>query len=64
MRRLGFSEERVEECLRAISGVDLEEACDWVRDHLFDCCGNVNPCVQLYTVCDEQEIPVNGKNEF
>lgn len=32
LRRLGFSEERVEECLRAISGVELEEAFDWVRD--------------------------------
>jgi hypothetical protein len=31
LRRLGFSEERVEECLRAIDGVELEEAFDWVR---------------------------------
>src|ERR1700709_1251032 len=31
LRRLGFSEERVEECLRTINGVDLEEAYDWVR---------------------------------
>ncbi|KAJ3571585.1 hypothetical protein NP233_g3653 [Leucocoprinus birnbaumii] len=30
LRRLGFSEERVEECLRAISGVELEEAYDWL----------------------------------
>ena len=32
LRRLGFAEERVEECLRAITGVDLEEAFDWVCD--------------------------------
>lgn len=32
LRRLGFSEERVEECLRAINGIELEGAFDWVRD--------------------------------
>lgn len=32
LRRLGFAEERVEECLRAISGTELEEAFDWVCD--------------------------------
>jgi ATP-dependent RNA helicase DHX29 len=31
LRRIGFAEERVEECLRAIRGVDLEEAYDWVE---------------------------------
>lgn len=41
LRRSGFSEERVEECLRAISGVDLEEACDWVCDYLFGCYSNL-----------------------
>jgi len=30
LRRLGFSESRVEDCLKAIDGVDLEEAYDWV----------------------------------
>ena len=28
--RLGFSEDRVAECLKAIDGVDLDEAYDWV----------------------------------
>jgi ATP-dependent RNA helicase DHX29 len=32
LRRLGFTEERVEECIKAIGGVELEEAFDWVRD--------------------------------
>lgn len=32
LRRLNFSEKRVEECLRAIQGVDLEEAYEWVID--------------------------------
>ena len=32
LRRLGFIEEKVEECLRAINGVELEEAFDWVCD--------------------------------
>lgn len=32
LRRLGFTEERVGECLRAINGVELEEAFDWVRN--------------------------------
>jgi ATP-dependent RNA helicase DHX29 len=31
LRRLGFSEERVEQCLRAIRSVGLEEAYEWVR---------------------------------
>lgn len=35
LRRLGFSEERVEECLRSIHGVDLDEAYDWVRSNIF-----------------------------
>ena len=30
LRRLGFSEERVEQCIRAIPGVDLDEAYEWV----------------------------------
>ncbi|ESK98316.1 atp dependent rna [Moniliophthora roreri MCA 2997] len=30
LRRLGFSEERVQECLKAINGVELEEAYDWL----------------------------------
>ncbi|THV04814.1 hypothetical protein K435DRAFT_790557, partial [Dendrothele bispora CBS 962.96] len=29
LRRLGFSEKTVEECLKAINGVDLDEAYDW-----------------------------------
>lgn len=34
LRRLGFTELRVEECLRAIDGIELDEAYDWVRlDH-------------------------------
>jgi ATP-dependent RNA helicase DHX29 len=30
LRRLGFSEDRVEECLYSITGVDLDEAYEWV----------------------------------
>ncbi|KAG6842553.1 hypothetical protein C0991_000079 [Blastosporella zonata] len=30
LRRLGFSESRVDECLRAIQGVDLDEAIEWL----------------------------------
>ncbi|KAE9410967.1 hypothetical protein BT96DRAFT_244345 [Gymnopus androsaceus JB14] len=30
LRRLGFTEERVEECLVAINGVELEEAYEWL----------------------------------
>ncbi|KAI8995492.1 P-loop containing nucleoside triphosphate hydrolase protein [Trametes punicea] len=33
LRRLGFSEGRVEECLRAIPGVDLDEAVEWLHLH-------------------------------
>ena len=35
LRRLGFSEERVEECLRAIPGVDLDEAYEWVGRQVY-----------------------------
>lgn len=31
LRWLGFSEERVDDSLTAISGVGLDEALDWVR---------------------------------
>ncbi|KAK7058857.1 hypothetical protein VNI00_001481 [Paramarasmius palmivorus] len=30
LRRLGFSEDRVQECLRAINGIELDEAYDWL----------------------------------
>jgi ATP-dependent RNA helicase DHX29 len=30
LRRLCFTEERVDECLRSIGGIDLDEALDWV----------------------------------
>ncbi|KAI0932374.1 hypothetical protein AcW2_001025 [Taiwanofungus camphoratus] len=33
LRRLGFSEDRVEECLKSISGVDLDEASEWLYLH-------------------------------
>ncbi|PIL32118.1 hypothetical protein GSI_06824 [Ganoderma sinense ZZ0214-1] len=33
LRRLGFSEARVEECLHAISGVDMDEAFEWLHLH-------------------------------
>ncbi|KAJ7597184.1 P-loop containing nucleoside triphosphate hydrolase protein [Mycena floridula] len=33
LRRLGFSEATVEECLRAIPGVDLDDAYDWLYTH-------------------------------
>ncbi|KAI1797739.1 P-loop containing nucleoside triphosphate hydrolase protein [Ganoderma leucocontextum] len=33
LRRLGFSEARAGECLRAISGVDMDEAFEWLHLH-------------------------------
>ncbi|TBU35097.1 P-loop containing nucleoside triphosphate hydrolase protein [Dichomitus squalens] len=33
LRRLGFSDTRVEECLRAIGGVDIDEAFEWLHLH-------------------------------
>ncbi|EGN98639.1 hypothetical protein SERLA73DRAFT_107710 [Serpula lacrymans var. lacrymans S7.3] len=33
LRRLGFSETRVDECIRSIHGVDLDEAYDWLYAH-------------------------------
>ncbi|KAF7303327.1 putative helicase C15C4.05 [Mycena kentingensis (nom. inval.)] len=36
LRRIGFSEDRVVECLQAIKGVDLDEAYDWLYLHCAD----------------------------
>ncbi|KAL0951028.1 hypothetical protein HGRIS_007768 [Hohenbuehelia grisea] len=33
LRRLGFAEDRVEQCLRTISGIGLEDAYDWLYMH-------------------------------
>ncbi|KAJ6519955.1 P-loop containing nucleoside triphosphate hydrolase protein [Mycena sanguinolenta] len=33
LRRIGFSHQRVDECLRAIKGVELDEAYDWLYLH-------------------------------
>ncbi|KAF8559205.1 P-loop containing nucleoside triphosphate hydrolase protein [Imleria badia] len=33
LRRLGFSEDSVEQCLRTISGIELDEALDWIVIH-------------------------------
>ncbi|TFK57142.1 P-loop containing nucleoside triphosphate hydrolase protein [Heliocybe sulcata] len=33
LRRLGFAEQRVEECLSAIKGIDLDEAFEWLYIH-------------------------------
>lgn len=45
LRRLGFTEDRVEECLKAIIGVDLEEAFDWVRNTI----ASFSPYLLLYS---------------
>ena len=34
LRRIGFSEPRVNECLNSMAGVDIDEALDWVRYHI------------------------------
>nr|GAT48383.1 P-loop containing nucleoside triphosphate hydrolase protein [Mycena chlorophos] len=47
LRRLGFTEDRVEECLRAINGVDLDEAYDWLCLHCVD---------EEFEVFDAQEV--------
>ena len=35
LRRLGFREERVEECLQSSHGMDLEDMFDWVNNIIF-----------------------------
>ena len=35
LRRLGFREDQVEECLRTTHGMDLEDMFDWVNDAIF-----------------------------
>jgi len=36
LRRLGFKEDRVEECLRSSRGMDLEDIFGWVNNPVFD----------------------------
>lgn len=60
LRRLGFSQDRVDECLRAIQGVDLEEAYEWV--HSFPA-SKVKACsffLQLLIHCLEEELEEKG----
>ncbi len=49
LRRLGFSEEKVVECLEAIPGIELEEAYDWVSS-LFICRNLVSIFVALFAL--------------
>jgi ATP-dependent RNA helicase DHX29 len=37
LRRLGFSEDWVEQCLRTMSGIELDEALDWVSPDIKLC---------------------------
>ncbi|KAF8973905.1 P-loop containing nucleoside triphosphate hydrolase protein [Flammula alnicola] len=55
LRRLGFTENRVEECLRSISGVELDEAFDWVNASLSNY-GLRLTNFQLYLHCPEGEL--------
>ncbi|KAF4623096.1 hypothetical protein D9613_001917 [Agrocybe pediades] len=36
LRKLGFSEERVQECLRSVDGIAMDEALDWMFLHCSD----------------------------
>jgi ATP-dependent RNA helicase DHX29 len=47
LRRIGFTEERVDECLRAIRGVDLDEAYDWVWTFPFKSCQFLFHCSSI-----------------
>ncbi len=55
LRRLGFSEERVLQCLKEITTADIDDACDWVRNDLLESLFSLN-VFQLYTHCTEDEI--------
>lgn len=57
LRRLRFSEDRVNECLNAISGVDLEDAYEWVGYRLIDLHSSLLMLIwQLYIHCTEEEL--------
>ncbi len=55
LRRLGFSEARVEECLKSINGVSLEDAYDWVSNP-YPIIPLAMNLVQLYINCTEDEL--------
>jgi ATP-dependent RNA helicase DHX29 len=38
LRRLGFSEDIVQECLNSIMGIELGEALDWVGSYMLSIC--------------------------
>lgn len=48
LRRLGFTEERVVECLVAINGVELEEAYEWVRIFCYKLACSHGPVTVIY----------------
>jgi hypothetical protein len=57
LRRLRFSEARVNECLNAINGVDLEDAYEWVSYRLIETNDFLLILVsQLYMHCTEEEL--------
>lgn len=56
LRRLGFSEARVNECLNAINGVDLDEAYEWVSHHFITLDDSISTVWQLYIHCTEEEL--------
>jgi len=57
LRRLGFGEDRVLECLSSIHGVELDEAFEWVRSWSRSSnTRKLTQVVQLYLRCSEDEL--------
>lgn len=60
LRRLGFSQDRVDECLRAIQGVDLEEAYEW----LYVFCSEDELEEKLAEDLDDSKVPRRKRKEL
>ncbi|KAG1755151.1 P-loop containing nucleoside triphosphate hydrolase protein [Suillus paluster] len=60
LRRLGFSQDRVDECLRAIQGVDLEEAYEWFYVH----CSEEELEEKVADDLDDSKVPRRKRKEL
>jgi ATP-dependent RNA helicase DHX29 len=60
LRRLGFSQDKVDECLRAIQGVDLEEAYEWLYTH----CSEDELEEKVTEELDDSKVPRRKRKEL
>jgi ATP-dependent RNA helicase DHX29 len=62
LEQLGFTNERVEECLKAVKVLELDDCMDWVRFSLslLPCKALISLAKQLFLHCDVSELACEG----